>query len=158
MVSDLSIRVDLTHVDRGLDAMAAAARNLAPAYKALRLPLRKDQREHAKAKAGPDGAWAPKSPLTIARERRKKRRASRRGRVRKLLGRLPMVIKMIADRRRVAAVSGVRWSAAQQDGGRVGKGATLPARPFLWASPTMVKIARLALAEHITSAWIRGLR
>ena len=154
----ITATVNLTAVDRGWDAMAAAARNLTPAYQELRKPLRDDQRAHAKDKAGPDGAWPPKSALTIARERRRKRRASRRGRVRRLLGRLPSVLKVLADRRRVAGVSGVRWSAAQQDGERVGKGARLPPRPFLWASPALIKTARKVLADQITSAWIRGPR
>lgn len=154
----LQLRVDLTHVDRGWDAVTAAARNLEPAYKALRKPLRADQREHAKAKAGPDGAWPAKSPITIAREKRRRRKSGKRGRVRKLLGRLPTVVKLLADRRRVAAVSGVRWSAVHQDGGRVGRGSRIPARPFLWASPAMLATARKVLAEHVTSAWIRGPR
>jgi hypothetical protein len=151
-----TIHVDLTEVDRGLAAFNAAARNMGPAYKELRKPLRADQRQHARDKAGPGGAWPAKSPLTIARERRKKRRASRRGRVRKLLGRLPTVINMLADRKRVAAISGVRWSDAQQHRTRVGKGAMLQPRVFLWASPAMLKLARKVMADHLTSAWIRS--
>lgn len=150
------VRVDLSEVDRGVAAFNAAARNMGPAYKELRKPLRADQRQHARDKAGPDGAWPAKSPLTVARERRRKRRASRRGRVRKLLGRLPTVIKMIADRKRVAAMSGVRWSDAHQHRTRVGKGATLQPRVFLWASPALLKIARKVMADHLTSAWIRS--
>ena len=154
----ITATVNLSSVDRGLAAMHAAARDLSPAWKELRKPLRADQRAHAKAKSGPDGAWPPKSELTIARERRKRRRASRRGRVRPLLGRLPSVLKMIADRHRVAAESGVKWSASQQDGGRVGKGATLPPRRFLWASKLMIRKARLVLGRHITYAWVAGAR
>ena len=148
--------VGLTRVDRGITATGAAARDLTPAFRELRKPLRADQRAHAKAGAGPDGAWPAKAPTTIARERRRKRRASRRGRVRKLLGRLPAAIKVVAERRRVAAISLVRWSGVQQDGGRVGKGARLPARPFLWVSPIMLRRARLIIGRHLTYAWLKG--
>ncbi len=149
--------VDLTEVDRGFAALGAAARNLGPVFTDLKKPLRLDQRQHAQRREGPEGAWPAKSPVTLEREARSKARAKKLGkkarRSRRLLGRLPGAITVKADGHRVLAFSKARWSRVHQDGGRGGRGARIPARPFLWASKKMLLLAKVRLKRHLTEAW-----
>lgn len=146
-------QVDLSEVDRGIDAMTAAARNLGPAFKEAKKPVRKDQRDHAKSRQGPNGPWAPKSPLTRAREALAAKRRGKRPRVRRLLGRLPGAIAVESNRVRVVARSKAWWSGVQQDGGTVGRGARLPARPFLWASDALKEVIKVIFERHIKGRW-----
>lgn len=149
----IRLEVDLTAVDRGLAALRARAADLAPAFRDLRKPLRVDIREHARAKEGPDNAWPAKSPFTLERERRARARAGRKRGGRRLLGRLPGALTIAADRTRVIAVSKARWSSVHQDGGKVGRGARVPARPFLWVSGKLRELARKRLEGHVLGGW-----
>lgn len=144
--------VDITAVDRGIDALTAAARDLSPAYKALRKPLRADQAEHAKRREGPAGKWAPKSAMTIERERRARARAGKK-RGRRVLGKLPSAIAVRADKNKVVAFSRVRWSSVHNDGGPAGRGARIAARTFLWASDKLKATAREIFVKHILGRW-----
>lgn len=152
----LRASVDLTAVDRGLDAMTRAARDLGPAFKEAKKPVRADQRQHAKERSGPDGRWAPKSRLTLAREALdRKRKGKRRGGGRRLLGRLPAAIVVTSDRNRVVARSRARGgiSGTHQDGGPAGRGARIPARPFLWVSDALRATLRFVFERHILGRW-----
>lgn len=148
-------KIDMTAVDRGLAALTQDARNLAPAFKAAKKPARADQREHAKLRQGPDGAWAPKAASTLAREALAKKRAGKRRGSRKLLGRLPAALALMSDRNRVVVRSRARGklSSIQQDGGVAGRGARIPARVFLWASDKLLATVRGILERHIMGRW-----
>ena len=145
--------VDMTEVDRGIDSLTAAARDKSPVYKELRKPLRQDQAEHAKRREGPAGKWPAKSPFTLAREARARKRAGKKRGSRRLLGKLPSAIAVKADRNKVVAYSRVRWSSIHQDGGAAGRGAKIPARPFLWASQKLLEKARELFENHILGRW-----
>lgn len=150
----LRAKVDLTAVDRGFDAMTRAARDLGPAFKAAKAPVRKDQRDHAKTRQGPDGPWAPKGRLTLAREALARKRAGGRRRMsRRILGRLPGAVKIEAGRNRIVARSKSRWSGVHQDGGTAGRGARIPARPFLWVSDALEAALRFIFERHILGRW-----
>jgi phage gpG-like protein len=133
-------------VDLGfLDRAKASLRNvdLRPAWKEIRKPFRADLRQHARRQEGPDGTWTPMSSRTRGRAR------AGRKRPRKLLGRLPGALTTKIERRRLLVSSLVSWSGVHQDGGRVGRGAKVPARPFLWASDKVLELASKVIAKGV---------
>ena len=105
-----------------------ASLDLRPAWKDARPVLRADQKDHARKQEGPEGPWAPRSSSTRVRA------GTRRKRARRLLGRLPTSVAMKGDRQRLLMRSPVRWSGAQHEGDRVGHGAMIPARPFVYVT------------------------
>lgn len=137
-MSDLVVRasVDLRDVFDGLDALgdrAAFDRGL----RALRRPLRDDQRDHAARAEGPDGRW-PARAL---------------GGRRKPLGRLPGAVKTVVSRDAVSVVSSVRWSQAHIDGDTVGHGVKLKPRIFLWISDGLATTAADLLRDAVLEGW-----
>lgn len=130
-MSDVAVHVDLRDVEKGIDAMANPSA-IEAGLRAVKRPLREDQRAHAIRNEGPEGRW----PARKAKSRRR------------LLGRLPTAVRIYAGRASVSAVSSVRWSAAHQEGATVGHGVKLPARPFLWASDGL----RTTAAEYLRAA------
>lgn len=141
--------IDFGDVLRGIDAMTR--RNvLAPAFRALKAPLRLDQREHSNAQAGPEGGWAARASSTLARHKYKPRLP------RKLLGRLPRAVKYLASGRGLTGESMVGWSAIHQEGGVAGHGSRIPARPFLWISDKMLGIAVEQLEGVVLDAFGGG--
>jgi phage gpG-like protein len=135
-VSDVLVKVDLREVLEGIDAMGSS-RTLTRGLRALKRPMRQDQREHAKANEGPSGNWPA-------------RKLKSRGR---LLGRLPTSYALTVGRRSVSVVSSVRWSAVHQQGGTAGHGARIPARPFLWVSNDLHVDAAAIMSHAVREAW-----
>lgn len=148
----LAARVDLSFVERALSA-AKDPRTLAAAWRKARKPLRADQRDHAKRKAGSDGSWASRSPLT---QRKVGQGHGNAKRPRKLLGKLPGALTASSSTKGVKVESRAKWSRAIQEGGRVGNGARLPAREFLWASATVLGIVADIVAAGIATAFQKG--
>lgn len=132
----------------GLDAMERRAHALGAAFRALKGPLKLDQRDHAKKRMGPQGPWAPQAASTRAR-----RLSSPKHRARRLLGRLPTAVKYAATATSVSGTSRIAWSAAHADGDRVGHGVRLPAREFLWISNAMLVTAENALNTELVRAY-----
>lgn len=123
--------VDVSRVTAAFQSAAHPAAIVAVA-RALRKPVREDQRNHARAQEGPDGAWP----------------ARKSGGRRRILGRLPGAIRMEVRGPVIAAVSKVAWSGAHQDGPtRVGRGAVVPARQFLWLSAEVLALAERSLLD-----------
>src|SRR5690606_27038072 len=125
---------DMRAVERSMAALERRARDARPLYQELKPAVRADQRDHGRRQQGPGGRWARHDPDT----------RSRRPRRRRVLGRLPPAVQYSAQPDGVTARSRVRWSAIHQDGGTAGKGARIPARPFLWFSPQFLADARRA--------------
>ena len=136
-----SVQVDLSFLDRARAVLRSP--DLRPAWKLIRKPVRADLRQHARKQEGPGGAWTPMSSRTKGRAR------SGRKRPRKLLGRLPGALTTKLERKRLLVMSQVAWSAVHQDGGRVGRGARVPARPFLWASDKVLELAGKVIAKGL---------
>lgn len=132
----LSATVDLRQVEAGLDAMGNP-QVVAKALRAVRKPLRDDQRDHAKRNEGPGGKW----PARTLKSRKR------------LLGRLPTAVKVTSTSTSVSAVSSVPWSSVHQEGGIVGRGARIPARPFLWASESLKTRAAEILRDAVKGEW-----
>jgi phage gpG-like protein len=124
-------RVNLGFLDRA--RVAWSRLDLRPAWKDARPVLRADQREHAKKQAGPEGAWPARSSSTRVR-------SGNRRRARKMLGRLPTSVSMRGERQRMIMRSPVAWSGAHQEGDRVGHGARIPARPFVYVSDRALEV------------------
>lgn len=144
----VSATVDFADAFRGINAMGQRA-VLLPAMKALKAPMRLDQREHAKAKIGPEGGWAPRTQATLAQHRKKKLPS-------RILGRLPTAVSYLATGLSVVGESRVAWSSVHQDGGTAGHGAKIPARPFLWISEKLLGIAVNALEGAVLAAFGAG--
>lgn len=146
----VNIAAHLGIVNRALYALRSA--DLRGAFNLARKPARTDQRAHAKAQEGPDGRWAPRSPLTLARAGAKARKRARR-----ILGRLPNALALTTTRKSLKIASRVRWSLIHQEGGRAGHGSKIPARPFLWASdPLLERVAGL-VSRALEQAWAKAV-
>lgn len=148
-MSDLfvSVTVDIGKVEEGFDAMERRAGMLGDAFRQLKKPMRADQRSHSKQKEGPDGAWPARKRLGSGTKKARRRNA------RKLLGRLPNAIVVKSYRSAVVAQSRASWSSVHQEGGRVGRGAVVPRRQFLWISDELLKTAADVVGEHVVEAF-----
>ena len=139
------------------EALARMPRGVKPAMSGLRKPLRADQRDHAKKQEGPGGAWQKRKPLVIVAKSDRRRRLGKKSRRpsnrRKLLGRLPAAVTVRSDRLSVSITSKVGWSLVHQEGGRAGKGAKIPARPFLWVSDKMRADAARYIEQNVVDAF-----
>jgi phage gpG-like protein len=143
----VSATIDFGEVEKGLDAMARRARALGPAFRELKKPLKLDQKDHSKKRQGPSAMWAPRAASTMARLRQGSRRAK------KPMGRLPSATRYTSDATSVTGRSKALWSGVHQDGGTVGHGSRLPARPFLWISDDMLTIAENTLGAALVRAY-----
>jgi len=169
MADVFAAKIDLEDFEAGLRDVSRAGKALSPAFRKLKGPMRLDQRAHAKAEQGPEGKWAPRATSTaadLATRRRGARKANRlaksRGqtdRVRtpgrgKILGRIPSAITVRSGPGIVEVISRVSYSAVHQEGGKVGRGAVLPARPFLWMSEAFIQQAMETFSVHLEKAWV----
>ena len=160
---------DLTEVDQALADVEQRGRRMAPAFRELRKPLQTDQREHARGQEGPEGRWAPRSPLTEARRRATNRRVrltkamktiaprklKHRSIPKRVLGRLPAAVVYTTGEIFVRASSRVPWSGVHQKGGTAGRGSHIPQRTFLWLSAKVIETAREVLAAYVVKGWKR---
>lgn len=115
----------------------------------LRKPMHYDQRDHRDRQRGPQGPWQQLAPSTKARYAREGKRRNRR-----ILARLPNARYTIVTARALTMRSRVRWSMAHQDGPtRVGRGARLPQRQFLWISKRLLQEARRHFNLALWQRW-----
>lgn len=155
-MSDATITatVDTRDVERGLAGILRAGRDVAPVLREARKPLREDLRAHQRERRGPDGPWPGPAAGTVRKRGRTKSGRRRRGR---LLGKLPgQVTIAVQGGDTLVARNRVPWASVQQEGGAVGRGAEIPARPFLYFGPEFLDDVQAAAAEHITRGWRRG--
>lgn len=139
--------IDMGEVERSFDAMIRRGRNLGQAFRVIKPEMRADQRDHARAGEGPEGAWEPLAQSTL------EKRASMGRLRRRPLGRLTAAVTYAASKDGVIARSKVPWSGAHQDGAVVGRGSHLPARPFLWLSDKLISKAKEVIARVVEDAW-----
>jgi len=169
MANVFAAKVDLEDFEAGLRDLGRAGKTLSPAFRKLKSPMRADQRAHARAEQGPDGKWAPRAPSTAAdisgrrrgaraanqlakgRGETARRRAPGRG---KILGRIPSAIVVRSGPGIVEVISRVSYSAIHQEGGKVGRGSVLPARPFLWMSEAFIQQAMETFSTHLEQGWV----
>lgn len=161
--------IDLTEVDRSMSDVERRSKLLAPAFRELRVPLRRDQARHAKDQAGPGGSWPPRSPFTEARRKSRNRgrrvtkamkviglaKSKRRPTPKRILGRLPGAVIYTVGQLFIRATSRVPWSGIHQRGGRAGRGVKIPAREFLWLSMLLLETTSSVLARYVAKGWQR---
>jgi hypothetical protein len=121
-------------------------------FRKLRKPARADQRDHKYKMRGPRGPWTPLAASTLARYAREGKRRNRR-----ILAKLPNALQAIVSEKSLKLRSRVRWSLAHQDGPtRVGRGAIIPQRQFLWISRGLVRQARDEFKAALWRRWWSG--
>lgn len=116
-------------------------------FREARKPMRVDIREHAKAKAGPDGGWAP---LAASTKERRRRAGRARGR---LLGRLPNAAKISTGFDFIRAEWLVKWSRVHWRGGRAGHGSRIRERDFAWIGKKLRRTVRDLYVAALDRAW-----
>ena len=141
--------LDPSNVERSLDAMQRRAKALGGAWRLIKGEMREDQRDHAKSASAPDGKWPPRAAATLEK-------AKSKGRARRTLGKLPTSTTYTATSSGAQARSRVPWSGVHQEGGTVGRGSVIPARPFLWISDNLIDRATLIITRRILAEFGGG--
>lgn len=143
---DFELSLDAREAEQLFRAMSQRGHAPGAAFRKIRPHMRKDQREHAARREGPETSWAPRAPSTIAKFKRGKtgRRLTRRP-----MGKLLTAVRYAASDRGVFGMSRIWWSGAHQHGARIAGGHVLPARPFLWISDHLTRIASRVLGEYV---------
>lgn len=126
--------------------MAQRGHSPGEAFRKIRPHMRKDQRDHAARREGPEASWPKRAPSTM---QRMKRSATGRRIVRRPLGKLLTAVTYTASNEGAFARSRVDWSGAHQHGARIARGHVLPARPFLWISDHLTRVASRLLADYV---------
>lgn len=159
------IDVDLRKIDKAIKRAEKAGVDLRPAFRKLRKPLRKDQGEHMRAMEGPRGKWQAVSAATREKRMRVGGRAgkfTKKGKLRKpaqrrlgriLSKRLLTKAKIRVRPTIISITSQVKWAGIHQKGGRVGRGARVPKRPFMWISDELGRRAVGEFREHLAKAF-----
>ena len=157
---DIDMRLDLEDVIDGFESMKRRGRNLSAVWRELEPIAKRDQTEHARLQEGPDGPWQPLDSSTRARRLQSKRRTARsKGRRRpkrvgrRLLGRLPRLVRVAFNRDTFLVRSKVPWSGAHQDGAAVGRGARVPQRQHVYFSKQFLDRIADAVAERLRRAF-----
>ena len=140
----VSETVDIGDVEEGLAAMERRAHALGPAFAEVKALMKIDQRDHAKTRSGPEGPWQARAASTKEHHKRLSRN---------VLGKLPTAIAYRSSSLGAFAESRVKWSLAQQEGARVGRGARLPARPFLYMSDPFLDLAEIVIEGSMLNAY-----
>lgn len=126
----------------------------------LRGPARFDQRHHWRKEESPDGHWKGLAASTRARRQFRRGRGKngkRQNWSRKLMGRFPNALQSIVTAQKLVIRSRVRkFSMVHQKGGRIGRGARLPSRQFLWISNWLVEHASKAFERALVKAAAAG--
>ena len=165
---DVDAYVELRDVENGLRRMQLAGYDLRPVFRAVRRDLRADQRQHAREQRGPDGKWRGLDPDTLKKRTRQGTGRRHRGKMKRrrrkfgpLLGKLPRVFTISYTRSMIGGYARPKWSGAHQPRSgagstRVGRGATLPNRTYLWASTGLLVAVSRKAVDYLTGAWEKG--
>ncbi|HEU02891.1 hypothetical protein LCGC14_0605500 [marine sediment metagenome] len=159
------IEIDLRGLDKAMKRALKAGTDLRPAFRKLRTPLRKDQKDHMRAQSGPGGKWPGLSTATVEKrlkmggrrgaltKKGKRRKSSKR----KLNFMLSSSFLKGIKTRIFPTLIGIRAigdvAALHQGGGKVGGGVTVPQREFLWISDPLFARALRTFAKHLASAF-----
>jgi len=148
------MQIDIKATVRVGGVLAAFARlrktDVRAALKQLRKPMHKDQRDHRDKMRGPRGPWAPLASTTLERYARAGIRRNRR-----ILAKLPNPRVTTITANALIMKSRVKWSMAHQDGPtKVGHGAVLPQRQFLWISRELRRQARREFRRAMWARWL----
>lgn len=162
----LGVKVDDSDLQAGIRDVAKAAELLPRVFRRLVGELRRDQEDHARKEEGPDGTrWPARqykaAPTMMAERKRATQTKPARWEVSKyggLLGALPRMIQVRSLGLSVWARHPIAWATAQAEGGVVGRGSRLPARPFLWISQALADRAVSDINNALHGAWAKRAR
>lgn len=164
---ELDLQVDLTGVDAELRDIDRRANDLRPVFRVIRRDVNEELKEHFERGEGPAGDWPAWSQATTekflgrldSRGRRENvyNRGARAGQLNRrgmrralnMLGRLKSAWDFQMDRTTLMATSRVPWSGVHQDGGKAGRGARVPARPFMWITQGLQARAASLIARYV---------
>jgi phage gpG-like protein len=170
------MEVDISDVTRGLNLMHLKAADLRPVFKDLRAVLKEEIAEHFEKNEGPEGPWEPRSRAYVEKMTAKPRARSgwskKKGRMvfgttrrrrkgskweSRQLGRFRSVgaYQFHVEPQQLTMNAKGPWAGIHQFGGTAGKGANIPARPFLWVSDRFVDTFRRSLERHVLSGWVK---
>lgn len=163
---DVDAFVELRDVENGLRRMQLAGMDLRPVFRAVRRDLRADQRQHQRDRQGPDGRWAPLDPDTLRKRTRQGAGRRHRGKMKRrrrkfgpVLGGLPRAFTISYGRSFIRGSARPKWSGAHQPKSRsttrVGRGAQLKARPYLWASTGLLRVVARKAVDYMVTKWER---
>ncbi|MCG8422240.1 MAG: phage virion morphogenesis protein [Proteobacteria bacterium] len=144
--------IDTSAVERGLRGLLRAGTDISPVLRGATTPLRRDIRDHQQQQEGPRNArWPAHAQAT---RRKQARGRSGRRRTQRMLGRLPRLATVrVVGRDTLVARSRVRWARVHQEGGRVGHGATIPPRVWLYFGEDFVDDLEQAVVRYLAGAW-----
>jgi hypothetical protein len=142
-VVNLVFGLNAQRAHAALQGIVTQGAALGKAFKQIRPEMKVDQRDHAKAKEGPEAAWPPRAASTLEKLKANGKRS------RRPLGRLLSAIEYRATAKGVTGTSKIKWSSVFITGGTVGRGSKLPARPFLWISNSLLMKAGEILKAHL---------
>lgn len=162
---DVDAFVELRDVENGLRRMQLAGYDLRPVFRAVRRDVRADQRQHQREGAGPDGKWKPLDPDTLRKRTRQGTGRRHKGKMKRrrrkfgpVLRNLPRAFTISYSRSWIRGDARPKWSGAHQPKSgagatRVGRGATVPNRTYLWASTGLLQIVARKAVDYMTGAW-----
>lgn len=144
---DIDVKVDIRLLGNAFDRLRRF--RVETVLKALRRPARADQADHGRNQSGPGGRWAPLAASTLERYARMGIKRKR------ILGRLPTALESRVTGKSLTLLSRARrYSMVHQDGPmRVGHGAIVPQRQFLWISAKLQSITVQRFEEALLRAW-----
>lgn len=158
--------IRLHEVKAGMHGMlrqseSTAARSF---FESVRKPAQQDLREHQKERKGEVGAWPPLDPETLrnrqlVRARRKGRKPGRRRRspgfAARMLGVVPRAWKAFVSEDGLLLRNMIPWASVHDQGGRGGKGATIPRRQFVYFGRDFLEDVLAVWQEHVLKGWRR---
>lgn len=167
-----TIELDKKGVFRGLRKIRKAANSPGKIMGKIRRVQRVELDRFARKEASPEGRWkrrASRSARRAARRgarvvRGRTRAATRRRGARtavrfsgggKILGQLPDTVVTRRRRSEIVSRSPVPWSGVHDVGGRVGRGSTIPARPFVFIAPRTLEVTEELALDLMLTAWRR---
>lgn len=146
VVMELDATIDDREVLAAFDRMERRAERGRAFFTELKTPAKADIRDHQKRREAPGGTRWPGYALST----RARRRVGRR-----LLKRLPGILKSYVDEDDLTLRSPVDWAPAHIKGGVAGNGARIPRRDFLWFKREFLEKVKAEFAEFVTKAWER---
>lgn len=153
--------LDLDDVFEGLSAMSAAGKDMRPVFRKLVPIAEQDQKETKRKQEDESGRrWDRVARSTRekrlnksrSRARRRGRKAPKRGGTR-LLGKLPTEVRIEFTSTTMLRESRIPWSNVHQEGGTVGRGSKIPARPHVYFSEPFLDRAAEEMRCHLIEAF-----
>lgn len=157
----MSIEMDLRDVEKAFRSLEYRLSRQGAVFESLKKPAKADQRQH-RGRDMDGGSWRGRAPSTVKRyaeysaQGKPRKKGAPKRKPRQLLGRLVTGVSTKADSGGLALISKIPWSGVHMDGGTVGHGAHLPARPFLYFSIGFLRLAEKKFVDLVREAFGGG--